>query len=135
MAPPEVTYCDSFSAEVNISYVENFDAANYDIVYNASVLYLTGVSDGLIAGTPVPWDNWEFVPLGVQGVVRIINNVPGTSGVSGSGNLSWINFNVVGNVCDSSGLVFNVSECYLSDNSANNISATWVNESVHVAAP
>jgi hypothetical protein len=135
MAPDEVTNGDSFSAEVNISYVENFDAANYDIVYNASVLNVTGVSDGAIDGTTIPVDSWDFIPGGVQGVVRIINNVGGAPGVDGRGNLSWINFNVVGNVCDSSGLVFDVSECYLSDNSANNISATWVNESVHVASP
>jgi hypothetical protein len=132
MAPPEVTYCDSFSAEVNISYVENFDAANYDVVYNASVLEVTGVSDGIIAGTPVPVDDWEFVPPGVQGVVRIINNLPGITGVTGRGNLSWISFNVVGNVCDISSLVFNVSECWLNDNSAQNISAMWLNDSVHV---
>jgi len=132
VAPDEATDGGNFSAEINISYVGNFDAANYDIAYNASVIQVTGVRDGSINGAPIPVDDWGFIPEGEQGVVRIINNVAGAPGVNGSGNLSWIDFDVVGNVCDSSGLVFNVSVSVLYDNLAQEISATWLNDSVHV---
>jgi hypothetical protein len=64
-----------------------------------------------------------------------LDSVAGAPGVNGSGNLSWIDFDVVGNICESSGLLFNISLSVLYDNVAHEISATWVNDSVHVTAP
>ena len=134
IAQDEVDEGSNFSVEVNISYVENFDSASYDVIYDASIIQVTGVRNGSINGTEVPVDDWGFIPSGVQGVVRIINNMPGTGGVNGSGSLSWIDFDVSGVACDASGIEFSASERVVYDRWAIEISATWIDDSVHVAA-
>lgn len=79
----------------------------------------------------MPVDDWGFIPEGIQGVVRIINNVPGVSGVTGTGYLSQIQFDVVGSVNDSSYL--NLSEGVIYDIYANEITVTaWLNDSIDI---
>jgi len=60
----------------------------------------------------------------------VINNVPGLPGVSGSGYLSEIHFHVVGSAGNTSDIT--LSSGVLSANTATEITATWVGDSVHV---
>jgi hypothetical protein len=66
------------------------------------------------------------------GSLRVINNVPGLPGVSGSGYLAEIKFHVVGPTGNVSEI--NLSNGALSDASANEIPATWVGQWVRVYA-
>ena len=103
-APAEVDAGTDFIARVDITDVTNFDAANYDITYNSTVLEVTDVTDGIIGDAAIPVDMWGFVPAGTQGTIRVIQNIPGLSGVSGSGYLSEIHFHVVGSAGNTSGI-------------------------------
>jgi len=126
-APAQVAAGTDFIATVNISTVTNFDATNYDVTFNSAVLQVSNVTSGLISSTTIPVDIWSVI---APGTLRIIQNVPGLSGVSGSGYLSKIQFHVIGSAGSSSQI--NLANGVLSDTSANQIQATWVNGSVQI---
>ena len=129
-APAEVDAGIDFTARVSITDVTNFDAANYDITYDPLILEVTDVTDGVIGGTAIPVSIWGLIPSGVQGKIRVIQNIPGLPGVSGSGYLAEIHFHVVGSTGNTSDIT--LSNGVLSDNAATAITATWVGDSVHV---
>ncbi|MDY6918250.1 MAG: PKD domain-containing protein [Chloroflexota bacterium] len=129
-APAEVGEGVDFTVKVSIGAVENFDSCNFDVSYDPSVIRVTDVTNGLVAGTIIPVDMWALVPQGTQGTIRVIENVPGLSGVSGTGYLAEIHFHVVGSAGSISAIV--LSNGVLSDNAANEIPATWLDDSVNV---
>ena len=120
---------NDFIAKVNISNVTNFDAANYDIIYDPAALEVTDVTDGLIGNSTIPVAMWRVIK---PGSLRIINSVPGLPGVSGSGYLTEIRFHVTGLTGNVSEI--NFSNGVLSNASANEIHATWIGQWVHVYA-
>jgi PKD repeat protein len=126
-APVEVGPGTDFVAKVNITTVTNFDACNYDVTYDPSVLQVTDVTSGIVAGTTVPVVMWDEV---AQGKIRIIENIPGVSGVTGSGYLAEIHFHVIGTYGSSSSIAF--SDGTLSSGSATEITASWVGDSVTI---
>ena len=129
-APAEAGEGTDFIATINITDVTDFDAANYDITYDPRILEVTDVTDGSIGETVIPVDMWDFVPAETQGTIRVINNVPGLSGVSGSGYLAEIHLHVVGSAGNTSDVT--LSNGVLSANTATEITATWVGDSVHI---
>jgi hypothetical protein len=133
-APPNWSQGGNFTACVDISNVSKFYSGNYDVTYAPDVIEVIDVLNGSIGGTPVIVSSWELVPPATQGTVRIINDMPGTLGVSGNGSLSCILFDVVGVYCNTSNISF-TGEHVLYDNTSTEISATWVNDSVHVVGP
>ncbi len=126
-APDEAAAGSDFTANVNISEVVDFDACNYDVTFDASVLRLDNVTSGLIGSTTIPVDIYNEIS---SGTYRVIQNVPGLTGVSGSGYLAVLHFHVIGSQGDSS--VISLSNGMLSDNLAEEIPATWVGDSVSV---
>jgi len=141
-APAEVAPGADFVARVNISDVVNFDSASYDLTYDPTVIEVigleggtAGVSPGMIDSTTIPVDMWGFFPIGVQGSVRVISNVTGVPGLSGSGYLAEVHFHVLGSGGDTSPLY--LYNGILNDNAAVPIAANWFSDSVAVsgAAP
>lgn len=130
-APDEVTAGGNFTVKVESSELINFDSANYDITYDPDVIELWGVTNGSIGATTIPIANWQFVPMGIQGTVRIIDNVPGFAGINGSGNLAEVHFKVVGSSGSTSSIAF-TGDAGLFDNTAAEIPAKWVGGSVSV---
>lgn len=126
-APAEVAQGTDFIARVDVNQVTNFDGANYDVTYDPAILEVTNASNGLIAGTTIPVDMWGVIS---PGRVRMIQNVPGLSGVSGSGYLAEIHFHVLGSASSTSSI--GLSNGVLADNAANEIPAAWVGDSVHI---
>jgi stringent starvation protein B len=126
-APAAAAADSDFTANVNISQVTNFDACNYDVSFNASVLWLDSVTAGLIGSTPVPVDIANELSPGTWTVVE---NISGLAGVSGSGYLAVLHFHVIGAAGTSSAI--NLSNGMLSNNVAEEIPATWVGDSVNV---
>jgi hypothetical protein len=92
-APDEVAEGTDFTAKVNINQVTNFDATDYAVTFDPTVLQVENVTNGLIAGTTIPVDAWGVI---TPGTTRVIQNVPGFPGVSGSGYLAEIHFHVIG---------------------------------------
>jgi len=126
-APAEVAEGTNFIAGADIIEVVNLDAGNFDVSYDPDVLEVTNVTDGMIGGTTIPIDMWAVID---PGIIRVIQNVPGVSGVSGSGYLAEIHFHVVGGYGNNSEII--LFNGILSDNSAHEIPATWVGNSMHV---
>jgi len=129
-APAEVAPGSDFIARVNILWLQDFDAAQFDITYDADVLQFTDVTDGLINSTAIPAD-WGFMPPGEPGTIRVITNVAGAPGVTGAGYLADIHFHVVGSACNTSAL--SLSNGVLSDKYGAAIPAIWIGTSVHVS--
>jgi len=128
-APDEVDSDTDFTANVNISQVTDFDACNYDVSFDASVLRLDDVTPGLIDSTPIPVDVANEVSPGTWTVVQ---NVSGLAGASGSGYLAVLHFHVIGSGGDTSPI--SLSNGMLANNLAEEIAATWVGDSVHITA-
>lgn len=139
-APDEAAPGTIFIATVNIGEVRDFDAAQYDVTYDPDVIKVTDVTGGLVDGTWIPVDGWLLIPLGVQGTVRIINNVPGTPGVSGSGYLAEIHFRIIGSEGETSTIAFidgsgePPGELLLGNIAEEEIEATWIDGSVQVGS-
>jgi hypothetical protein len=127
-APAEATADSDFTANVSISDVTDFDACQYDVTFDATVLRLDDVTSGLIGSTPVPVDIYNELSAGT---FRVIQNVPGLTGVTGSGYLAVLHFHVIGAEGSSSDI--DLSNGVLSDITAAEIEATWVEEMVIIA--
>jgi hypothetical protein len=121
-----VTQSQDFVAKIKIDGVTDFDACNYDVSYNAAILQTTNVTSGLIGSTLIPVDMWKIIS---PGTVRIMQNVAGVAGVTGSGYLAEIHFHVISS-SGSSALSF--SNCLLGDKAAQAINATWTDGSVQI---
>jgi len=129
-APAQAAADSDFTANVNITEVTDFDACNYDVSFDASVLRLDDVTSGLIGLTAIPVDMYNEISSGIYTVVQ---NVPGLAGVSGSGYLAVLHFHVIGSAGDSSAI--SLSNGILSNNLAEEITATWTGDSVSVPTP
>jgi hypothetical protein len=126
-APEQVSPDSDFTVNVNISEVADFDACNYDVSYDSSVLRLDNVTSGVIGTTTVPVDVYSEIS---PGSYRVIQNVPGLSGVSGTGYLAVLHFHVLGAEGDSSAIT--LSNGTIASNQAEEIGATWEGASVEV---
>jgi len=125
--PDEVPPDSDFTANVAISEVTDFDACNYDVSFDASVLRLDNVTSGLIGSTTIPVDAYNEINPGTW---RVVQNVPGLSGVHGSGYLAVLHLHVIGSQGDSSAI--SLSNGILSSNQAEEIMATWEGNSIGV---
>ena len=128
-APDEVCLNSDFVASVNISEVVDFDCGYYDVSFDASVLRLDDVTSGLIGSTTIPVDIYNEIS---PGTYRVVQNVPGLAGVHGSGYLAVLHFQVIGSQGNSS--TISLSNGMLSDNQAEEITATWTGDSVDVTS-
>jgi len=125
---PDTTAPDSdFTANIDISQVTELDSGNYDITFDPLVLRLDDVTSGLIDSTAVPVDMYNELSAGT---FRVVQNVPGLTGVTGSGYLAVLHFHVIGSEGDSSAIT--LSNGVLSDAQAAEIVATWVGDSVSI---
>jgi len=111
-----------FDVTINVVDVANLDAGQFDLSYPSSMIRVKDVKDGSIAGTTVPIDMWSSIN---SNTIRVLFNLPGVSGVSGSGQLSVITFEVVGDAGDVAYLtLFNG---LLTNTTAKEIQTTWQN--------
>jgi methionine-rich copper-binding protein CopC len=127
-APAEVTAGSDFTADINISEVTDFDACQYDISFDATVLRLDDVTAGEIDSTEVPVDLYNELSAGNY---RVIQNISGLDGATGSGYLAVLHFHVIGAEGESSNI--DLSNGVLSDITANPIEATWLGDTVSVS--
>ncbi len=104
-------------AVVEITNVTKLDAGQFDLSFNSSVLKVVNVEDGDIQGTgiPVQWNSID------ADTIRVIFNLEGVTGISGSGQLAKIGFEVIG-PGDST---LDISNQLLGDTQADEISADW----------
>ena len=122
-APESVS--GTFDVTIDVADVTNLDSGQFDLSFNASVVNVIGVDSGSIGTTEVRLDGWTFRD---SDTVRAIFNLPGTAGVSGSGSLATIHFEVTGIAGDTS--VLDISDGLLVDTGSDTIPAVWIDDEV-----
>ncbi|MBI4285410.1 MAG: hypothetical protein HY670_05875 [Chloroflexi bacterium] len=139
-APQNVDPDSTFLVKVNIAQVTDFDAADYEISWDPTVLELVDtdpqtagiqpdVRAGLIGTTAIP-----VIPNAISSAtLKIVHNMDGFAGVSGDGYLAEINFRVKGDGGSNSPI--GIANGTLSDKNAQRIYAAWVGAFVHVTKP
>jgi len=130
-APPEVAEGGDFIAQVDISYVEILGGAQYNVVFDPTILQLTNVAAGVIDSEPFPVDGW--IEMGPGDWLILQSPAFPTLSVTGEGYMAELHFHVIGTACETSPIDFVGG--ILSDEYAVEIPATWVGGSVHVYAP
>jgi len=117
LTTPELVKGSTVYAALEIDDVNNLDAGQFDLSFNPDVLKVVNVEDGSIEGTKIPVQ-WRSID---DGTVRVIFNLEGVTGISGSGQLARIGVEVIGdgesNLLISSGLLGNTE--------ANRIDTNW----------
>jgi len=117
LGTPELVKGNTVYTTVNVENVENLDAGQFDLVFNPDVLKVVNVENGSIGETEIPVQ-WRFVD---SKMVRVIFNLEGVTGVSGSGQLASIEFEVIGDGEDG----FLISDGLLGDIEAKSIDTDW----------
>nr|QNO52716.1 hypothetical protein JLLPAJDC_00027 [Methanosarcinales archaeon ANME-1 ERB6] len=88
---------------------------------------VAGVADGSLDSETIPVSMWDFVDAGT---VKVLVSVPIGGGVSGSGNLAKIRFEVVSEPGDRSEL--NMSNGLLVNKEAEEIPAEWIDDEITI---
>ncbi|MCC4770481.1 hypothetical protein FXV91_09870 [Methanosarcina sp. DH2] len=114
---PEIVEGSTVYATVNIDSVENLDAGQFVLVFNPDVLKIVGVENGSIGEAEVPVQ-WRSVD---NGKVRVIFNLEGVTGVSGSGQLASVGLEVIGGGKGD----LRISNGLLGDTEAHSIDTDW----------
>ncbi len=123
---PEVTI-DAFSATVDVEDITGMNGGQFDLTFDSSVVNVTNVTAGDIAGTTVPLLNWTFMD---PDTIRVLFKLSGADGVNGTGSLATIDFAMVGSQSDAS--VLDISAGNLADVNADEIPATWADAAVAI---
>ena len=114
-----------FSVVIEIENAVDLDSGQFDLYFDPAAVNVTDVDDGDIGGTTMPIADWAVD----EGRIRVLFNLPGIDGVSGSGSLATIHFEtVVPGDC-----VMEISDGLLVNNMAEAIPASW--DGVESAVP
>ncbi len=135
-APANVDPGGSFVADVAVDWVTDFDACSFDVTYDQTIITVTDVTGGEIDGhvVPVGPGDWSYMPPGAGdtgriGVFAIMPGMP-TAGVTGTGYIARIHFNVLGSEGNSSAIRLEGVGMY--DYLGHGIATTTVDGSVNV---
>jgi len=106
-----------FDVVIEIENVVDLDSGQYDLHFDPDCVSIKSIDDGNIDGTAIPVDNWAVD----KGKLRVLFNLPGVTGVSGSGSLAVIHFNTIKpGECS-----MQISDGLLVDITAGRIPAIW----------
>ena len=115
---PEVV-SGAFEVTIEIHNVDDLDSGQFDLSFNSSVVTVKDVEAGRIDGTEIPI-MWRFRNIDA---IKVLFNLPGLRGVSGSGYVAKISFEIKGSGGDNSHL--NISNGELVNNRADTIPVIW----------
>jgi len=132
---PESVSTDTFDANIDITDVVDLDSGQLELSFDPGVVNVAAVEPGKISGKDVPIDSWGFKQNRDDTIIVNIN-LPGTSGVSGSGTLTTVSFDVVGGDDDSSVLDIDEDSIVINTES-DELPVNWIGATVTIdsAAP
>ncbi len=146
-SPEYVSVGDTFDVEIEIDEVENFDSGQFNIYFNSKVVDVVNVVDGDCGGaveagsideTEVPIDGCSIIEgytsFAGNSEIWMTFNLGGADGISGSGHLATITFEVTGKSGDRSVLNFDHDDKppILTDIYSNEINVTWIDGNVTI---
>ncbi|RCV65606.1 Cohesin domain-containing protein [Methanophagales archaeon] len=124
-APEVVNAGETFNVSIDVANITDFNSAPFDLSFDSSVVNVTGIADGSLDGATIPVSTWEFVDADT---LRVLVSMPMGEGVSGSGYLAKVSFDVVGKIGDRS--VLDISNGLLANKDAAEILALWIDDEV-----
>jgi hypothetical protein len=113
-APKEVEEGSTFEVSIAVEEIDDLNSGKFDLSFDSSVVDVINVTDGNVDGTTIPAQMW----IVEDGLITVIVDIPGITGVSGSGNLATVSFEVVGGKRDRSELEIIESSVQLVDDEA-----------------
>jgi len=115
-----------FTVTIELEDVTDLDSGQFDLQFDATAVNITGVDDGSVGGTAIPVENWAVD----DSKVKVLFNLPGLDGVSGSGSLATIHFEtIVPGDCE-----MEISDGLLVNTMAELIPASWDGVESHVSS-
>ena len=144
---PDYVSGSTFDVEIKISDVEELDSGQFCLLFDPNVVNVTDVKDGGMGGKEVAIGDWELVRCHTTqgiGIIKVVFNIAGPDGVSGSGIMATIVFEVTGKDGDCSPLnitkpstlpITGFENGKLWDGEGEEISADWVNSKVCIGEP
>lgn len=126
-APEVVNAGGTFDVTIDVDKIVNLNSGQFDLTFDSSVLKVTDVKNGCLDEATIPVDRCEFMD---KDTIRVLLEVTGITGVSGSGYLARISFEVVGKGGDKS--VLDISKGILYNNEAEKIPAEWIDDEIIV---
>ncbi|MEA1998039.1 MAG: cohesin domain-containing protein [Euryarchaeota archaeon] len=114
-APEEVVEGSTFEVSIAVEEIDDLNSGKFDLSFDSSVVDVINVTDGNVDGTAIPAEMWS-ADDGNQ--ITVIIDIPGITGVSGSGDLAKVSFEVVGRKRDRSELEIIESSVQLVDDEA-----------------
>ncbi|MEA1868924.1 MAG: cohesin domain-containing protein, partial [Euryarchaeota archaeon] len=142
---PDYVLSDTFDVEIKIEDVYELDSGEFHLLFDPNVVDVTGVTAGDIGNMNVAFTNKRSDKVQGIGIIKVTFDISGTSGVSGSGSLATVSFEVIGS--DGTCSILNISntkyvylfdEGELWDGSAEEMTAKWENGIVcigHLSLP
>ena len=124
-APPVVT--DRFNITIDVENVTDLDSGQFELSFDPGVVIVEDVEAGSICGTTISIVGWSFMDVGT---IKALFNLPGLKGVSGSGYVARINFELTGSQGDTSAL--DISNGLLVNNNADKMPAIWIDDGVTI---
>ena len=104
---PDYVSGSTFDVEIMISDVEELDSGQFCLLFDPNVVNVTDVKDGSMGGKEVAIGDWELVRCHTTqgiGIIRVVFNIAGSTGASGSGILATISSSLSGKEGDCSPL-------------------------------
>ena len=143
---PEYVLSNTFDVEIRIEDVYELDTGEFHLLFDPNVVDVTDVTAGDIGNMNVGFTNKRCDKNQGIGIIKVIFDISGSGGVSGSGSLVTISFKVIGKNGDCSLLrIFNPTPIYIISGfeegalvpwkKDDKISANWVNGIVCIGDP
>ena len=128
-APEYVEKGGTFVVTIDVDSVTDLNSAQFDLSFDKSVVKVSDVKEGEINGEDIPIAMWVLNPA--KDTVRGIANLAMGEGVSGSGYLAEVEFEVKGKEGEKSEL--SISNGLLGNISVGKISAKWIDAEIRIS--
>jgi PGF-CTERM protein len=129
-APEYVEEKATFDVTIDVDGITDFNAGQFDLSFDPSVVKVEDVTDGSIDETTIPVEMWMFME---SDTIRVMLMLPEDEGVSGSGYLAKITFKVKGDEGDVCALEIDEAESFLGNITADEIPVKeWIGAEIKV---
>jgi hypothetical protein len=126
-APEYVEEGETFDVTIDVDSITDFNAGQFDLSFDSSVVKATDVEDGCLDGETIPIVMWAFID---KNTLSVLFGLPGLEGISGSGYLAKISFKAKGEEGNRS--VLEISNGQLINNKTEEIPANWIGTKIKI---
>ena len=126
-APELVVEKETFEVTIDVDSITDFNTGLFDLSFDHKVVKVDDVTDGSIDDIAIPIGMWDDMD---KGTIRVFFTVPEATGVSGSGYLAKISFNVKGDEGDE--CVLDIENGFLGNTTAEEIVADWIDATIKI---